>query len=851
MGRRRPIATSTHQYRSKKKFSPSPRSLWSALFTFCLNFITNVVLLPLFFSRWLNQWYKQLGWSLVLAQKIVFKIYWYIGQSSVVSPHRPLRTLLHLTQTKQRFQLSWWWQLSAWRFRFKKRWLVWKATWDQTSWLAPLRWITSVIGHLLYPFYALFRYYPLSTLSALTLSMLILAGAYWVYDTIFLDLPDPYKLMSHRPILSTKITDRHGTLLYSIYKDENRTLIHLDELPLHVKYATVAIEDQHFYSHHGFDVEGITRAFVSNLNNDTVQGGSTITQQLVKNVFFSSDKHWRRKIKEVLVAVQVERIYTKDQILEMYLNQVAYGGSTYGIEEAAQRYFNKSARQLTLGEATLLAGLPQAPSVYSPFGPQNELAFARQSEVLRRMVEDGYITEEQAASAKKEKLVFNQDAQLIKAPHFVMYVRSLLAQKYGESMLTQNGLEVTTTLDEPLQEKAQEIVTSEVDALQRLHITNGAALVTNPQTGEILGMVGSRNYFDFEHDGQVNVTLRPRQPGSSIKPLTYALAFERGFSPASTIQDEPVVYNIAGSEPYSPKNYDGRYHGTVALREALASSYNIPAVKLLAQVGVTTLINKAEDLGVTTWKDRNRFGLALTLGAGEVPMNELAQIYGTFANHGYTIPLNPILQIKDAEGRVLYHNTCALEGVGCAGTRNFNPLVAAQITNVLSDNTARIPAFGAQSVLHIPGQEVAVKTGTTNNMKDNWTIGYTQNRLVAVWVGNNDSTPMSYVASGITGASPIWNKIMRSLLSPTEPHYFAMPDGLVKVTVCTQTGKPSCGECGPTREELFIAGTEPRSECRTPQNQIVENENPQPVVEPNVAGATTFLEQRAERSVVR
>ena len=819
MGRSGPISTTqTTSYRTSQP-TTSP-NIWQR---FVSLFLLPAKLSSAFFASW-----QVFFFALQVLVKAAIKILTTKKGALLQSPLTPFRVILSVHAAQHRAKLGWWWWLSAVRLKWRRFRITVAAWWLQTPWLLPVRWFSAFLNRLFYPFYALFRYYPLSTLSALTLSVLIFAGAFWMYDTIFLNLPNADNLMSYQPTLSTKILDRNGNLLYSLYKDENRTLVPLNELPPYVMHATIAIEDKHFYSHPGFDIEGITRAFFANLQKDTVQGGSTITQQLIKNIFFSFEKNWQRKVKEILVAIMVERRYTKDQILEMYLNQVAYGGSTYGIEEAAQRFFNKSARHLSLAEATLLAGLPQAPSVYSPFGANPEYAAARQQEVLRRMVEDGYISSEQAALAKTEKLVFNEDSQEILAPHFVMYVRSLLAQKYGETILTHNGLEVTTTLDLPLQEKTQSTVSSEITSLERLRISNGAALVTNPQTGEILSMVGSKNYFDFAHDGQVNVTLRARQPGSSIKPLTYALALERGMTPASTIADEPVVYTAAGSEPYSPKNYDGKFHGTVTLREALASSYNIPAVKLLHQIGLNTLIDKAKAIGVSTWEDRKRFGLALTLGAGEVPMVELAQIYGTFANDGYTVPLNPILEIKDAAGNVLYENTCALQGVGCQATRNFSPLVAAQISSILSDNFARTPAFGPQSVLHIPGQEVAVKTGTTNNMKDNWTIGYTGDRLVAVWVGNNDNTPMSYVASGITGASPIWNKIMRSMLSTDDPHHFALPSGLIQLTICTTTGKPSCGNCGPTKKELFIAGTEPKVDCSqaTPQSETAVGTQP-------------------------
>jgi len=506
-------------------------------------------------------------------------------------------------------------------------------------------------------------------------------------------------------------------------------------------------------------------------------------------------------------------VYSKDEILEMYLNQVAYGGSTYGIEEAAQRYFGKSAQKLTLTESSLLAGLPAAPSNYSPFGPNPDLAKVRQAEVLRRMVEEQMVSTDEALQAYQTPLALQADVIDIQAPHFVMYVKQLLAEKYSEEVLQNGGLEVTTSLDLDLQNSTQKIVSDEIATLTRLRINNGAALVTTPQTGEVLAMVGSANYFNIAQDGQVNVTVRPRQPGSSIKPLTYSLALAQNFTPASLITDAPVTFDIAGSKPYSPKNYDGKFRGPVTLRESLASSYNIPAVKLLAQLGVSNVLDYAEKLGITTWRARERFGLSLTLGGGEVLMTEMAQLYGVFASGGNLTPLNPILKITDHSGKVLYENTCVLSGTNCPKNQVLDPRVAYQITNILSDNNARTPAFGPLSTLNIPNQEVAVKTGTTNSLRDNWTIGYTSDRVVAVWVGNNDNTPMSYVASGITGASPIWNKVIRTQLSDENPHTFPVPYGVVKVPVCKQTGTLPCAGCRTAYSEVFIAGTEPKTTC--------------------------------------
>lgn len=674
-----------------------------------------------------------------------------------------------------------------------------------------------IFRELIYPFYYLIRYHFVGTFLALVMTGLILAGAYYTYDIAFKDLPQVNQITQRKQPLTTKILDRNGKLLYSIYKDENRTLIPLSKVPASMKLATISIEDRDFYTHYGLSPRGILRALKENSEGNRIQGGSTITQQLVKMTLLTPEKTLKRKIREAMLSFLVEKTYTKDEILEMYLNQVPYGGSTYGVEEASKRYFGKSAEHLNLAEAAFLAGLPQSPSHYSPFGNSPELAYGRQREVLRRMVEDGYITQEQADRARQEPLTFQPNATDIQAPHFVMYVKEMLAQLYGEELVNQGGLEVRTTLDFDLQKQTEEIITKEMELLAKLRISNGAALVTNPTTGEILAMVGSKDYFDIEHDGQVNVTMRPRQPGSSIKPVTYAVALEQGQTPSTLIADEPITFQITGAPPYSPKNYDGRFHGNVTMRESLGSSYNIPAVKTLAAIGVSNMIDQAEAMGISTWQDRNRFGLSLTLGGGEVLMTDMAKVYGTFANNGKTTDLAPLLEVKSAKGDVLFHNHCALDTIDCPSTKTLSEKTAYQITDILSDNVARTPAFGPRSVLDIPGHQVAVKTGTTNNLRDNWTIGYTTDRVVSVWVGNNDNTPMSYVASGVTGASPIWNKIMRLTLDDDAPHKFATPSGLVKVKICVPTRTLPCNGCPLVREELFEAGMEPKFACNPSQ----------------------------------
>lgn len=639
------------------------------------------------------------------------------------------------------------------------------------------------------------------TIISFSLTFGIIYGSWWSYENIFHNLPLVSELIEKKQPMTTKILDRNNHLLFSIYEEENRTPISLSQVSPWVIQATVAIEDRNFYTHNGFDLKAIARAFMTNQQSgETKQGASTITQQLVKLRLLSREKTLIRKVRELVLSVLVEGNYDKNQILEMYLNEVNYGGPVYGIEQAAVTFFGKNAKDLTLAESAFLAGLPQAPSRYSPYADNLDESYARRAEVLRRMREDGFISLTQEAEANAEELVFKNSAITIEAPHFVMYVRRLLSEIYGEEMVNSGGLVVRTTLDLSLQNQTQQIVTDEVNSLARMRISNGAALVTNPNTGEILAMVGSKDYFDFANDGMVNVTLRERQPGSSIKPLTYALALENGYTPASLILDAPITYHFQGGPDYSPKNYDGKFHGQVTLRESLGSSYNIPAVKLLEQLGLNAEIDQAEAMGITTWTDRSRLGLSLTLGGGEVKMIDMAQMYGTFANGGITIEENPILEIFDYTGKSIYQNKCALFDE-CEGKRTLSEAASYQITNILSDNRARTPAFGPQSVLYIPGQEVAVKTGTTNNLRDNWTIGYTSDRVVAVWVGNNDNQTMSYVASGITGASPIWQKIILTQLDAEQPHTFAVPSSIEKVNYCG-------------RDEYFRRGAVPVVVCK-------------------------------------
>lgn len=689
---------------------------------------------------------------------------------------------------------------------------------------------------------------PVRFLVAAILVLSVAAGSgVAFYRAVMEDLPHPRDLVNRQQAVTTKIYDRNHQLLYKVYKNENRSIIQLDDLPDYVVKATLAIEDREFYQHPGFSVRGIARAFTRNLTEDRLQGGSTITQQLVKNALLTSERTFSRKIKELILSVMVENYFTKDEILTMYLNEVGYGGPAYGIEEAAQLYFAKPAKKLTVGEAALLAGLPGAPTTFSPFGVNPERAKQRQGEVLRRMAEDGHLTEEQVLAALNDPLEYARPTTDILAPHFVMYVRDILVERYGEELVNQGGLEVITTLDMRVQKLAEEAIRSELERLTKLNVSNAAVIVTDPNTGEILAMVGSKDYFDTENDGQVNVTLRPRQPGSSIKPVNYAMALSRGLTPATLIVDAPVTYQIAGSSPYSPQNYDGRYHGIVTLRAALANSYNIPAVKTLNRFGVEQMVEMGRMMGVTTWEDSSRFGLALTLGGGEVTLADMAVVYGTFANGGNRVALNPLVEVSDylqvrkddfrcsKQASQLAAAKEVQASEGCGGTPALSEAVAFLITDILADNTSRAPAFGLHSVLNIPGQQVAVKTGTTNSLRDNWTIGYTKDYVVAVWVGNNDNTPMSRVASGITGASPIWNQIMRVLLTNQEQsHRFEVPEGVVQRSICTTTGTLTCNGCPRTVNEFFIAGSEPQRACMpeffapTPEFPAEENRQNRP-----------------------
>lgn len=717
------------------------------------------------------------------------------------------------------------------------------------------------------------KYFTFIFFVNLTLGSLIYGGA-TLYYRVIKDLPHPTQLQHLNSPQTSEIYDRNGILLYQIYQNQNREQINLSDLPDFVINAHLSIEDKNFFQHQGISVPDIGRAALNYVQyvycryqqltcNPTLQGGSTITQQLLKNTLLTPQRNWERKLREAILAIWTERYFNKQQILEMYLNQISYGGTAYGIEAASKQYFNKPARDLNIAEAALLAGLPAAPSAYSPFGAHPERGQARQHQVLNRMLTDGHITQEQYQTAIDTPLTYRQPVTNIKAPHFVMYVKDQLEQQLGSETLSQGGVHIFTTIDLNLQTQIETILNEEVTQLQKLGVTNGAALVTRPSTGEILAMVGSVNYFDTQKQGNFNATTALRQPGSAIKPLMYATALSqhlptayessnrnrRGakfITAASLINDAPITYKIPGAKDYTPKNYDGKYHGRVSLRTALASSYNIPAVKTLDNIGLTNFISTAQDLGITTWNEPERYGLSITLGGAEVKMTDLAVAYGTLANLGIRQPLQPIFKMSSSDK--------SLQSVLPSPFSQFqnqilDPRVAYIINHILSDNEARSPAFGLHSKLTIPNHQVAVKTGTTNLLRDNWTIGYTPEYLVIVWVGNFDNKPMARIASGITGAAPIWNRIMTHLLNDyhpapiiselgvgqvlgqsatysEDPQQFPWhtPQGLSKISICPYTGTLPCNGC-PAKEEFFINGTEPNRHCRS------ENLTPTPTPE--------------------
>ncbi len=603
----------------------------------------------------------------------------------------------------------------------------------------------------------------------MTLSALL----FFIY--IFQTLPDPGLLERRQVAESTKIYDRAGEiLLYEIHGEEKRTVIPLTEIPEVVKQATLAVEDAGFYAHPAFDWKSILRALFANLRQrQVVQGGSTITQQLAKNAFLTPERTLARKIKELILAFRLEKRFTKDEILGLYLNQIAYGSNAYGIEAASQIFFEKSARDLSLAEAALLTSLPKAPSFYSPWGGNRETLFARWDYVLQRMAEEGFITEEEKTTAAKTELKFAPPSRGIKAPHFVIMVQEYLNREYGENFVRSAGLKVITTLDWGLQTLAEKVVANGAKRNAQLYKGNNAALVAqDAQTGQILALVGSKDYFDTVSEGNFNVATQGlRQPGSALKPIFYAAAFRRGFTPETMIFDLATEFDTTGDpeKSYQPGNYDGNFRGPLTLRQALANSINVPAVKVLYLVGLEDGLTAARAFGLTTLTEKSRYGLSLTLGGGEVKLADLINAYSVFAQDGIKHRQSFILKVATKDK--------VLEEYRDTPERIMESQYIRLVNDILSDAVARRPIFGVSLNLpSLPNHQLAVKTGTSNDFRDAWTIGYTPSLVVGVWAGNNNNEPMTKEGASIAAAVPIWRDFMVAAFRDRPPEVFEKPE---------------------------------------------------------------------------
>jgi 1A family penicillin-binding protein len=620
------------------------------------------------------------------------------------------------------------------------------------------------------------------------LSLLIIIGLLFLFVFIFisltffyisLNLPNPNKLLEREVVQSTKLYDRTGKIvLYEIFTNQRRVLVPLSEIPEELIYATIVIEDKNFFKHKGFSLKGIFRALLMDLLHlGKVQGGSTITQQFIKNAFLSKEKTYIRKIKELILAYQIEKKFSKYQILQMYFNEIPYGSNAYGVEAASQIYFGKSVRDLTLDEAALLASLPKAPSYYSPYGEHKDELIKRRNYILDLMVEENYITKERAELAKKIdtlKKIIPRKEKII-APHFVMYVKDLLIEKYGVRMVEQGGLKIITSLDLEKQKIAEEEIKKQAEKnLKNFNATNASLVAIDVKTGQILAMVGSKDFFDESIDGQVNVALRERQPGSSIKPIVYAAAFLKGYTPETILFDVETNFGPAGplGKDYIPKNYDGKEHGPVSMRQALAGSLNIPGVKTLYLTGLLNVLNLAQKMGYTTLTDPSRYGLSLVLGGGEVKLLEHTAAFSIFAREGKKIPIVAILKVEDSKGKILEE----WKPENVLPEEVLPVQVARQINSILSDNEARSFIFGPNSYLYLGERPAAAKTGTTDDWRDAWTVGYTPSLVCGVWVGNNNNKPMKKGADGVVVAAPIWHNFLKRALANEPIEYFNPPE---------------------------------------------------------------------------
>ena len=625
---------------------------------------------------------------------------------------------------------------------------------------------------------------PFWTYLLIILASLIMAGGIGVvalFAWVSRDLPDPDNIVLRNVAETTKIFDRTGqNILYQVHGDEKRTVVNMDQISVFAKNATVAIEDKDFFRHSGYDIRGILRAVYKNtINRSRSQGGSTITQQFIKNSILTREKTYIRKLKEVILAIEMERRFTKDQILKLYLNEIPYGSMAFGIESAAQTYFGKTAADLTSGEAALLASIPNAPTYYSPYGKHLDELEARRKRVVDAMVDQGYLSRDDGEAAKADEVMkrIKPRAEPILAPHFVFYVRDLLDDKIGEEEINSGGLHIVTTLNLEKQELAEKIIADNADLLKKWGANTAAMLSLDPKTGEILAMVGSADYFDEEINGKVNALTTRLQPGSSIKPMVYAAAFEKGYTPDTVLYDVETTFKNY-PEDYIPHDYDENERGPVTVREALAGSLNIPAVAMLYLTGIDRFSEFAKRLGYTTYDDKSRVGLSLVLGGADVRPIEHIAAFAAFARDGLLAPSQAILRVEDRNGQVLYDAADQP-----APKKVMEPEIARQINNILSDNAARAYIFGEKNYLTLSNRPAAVKTGTTNSYKDAWTIGYTPSLVTGLWVGIQQGGKMKPGADGSKVAAPIWNQFMTKALTGTPVEEFAAAQPVV-------TGKP-------------------------------------------------------------
>lgn len=628
---------------------------------------------------------------------------------------------------------------------------------------------------------------------AFLISLVFMLGLFLYYTW---DLPRPEEFTESPFIQSTKIYDRTGkVLLFNIYGEEKRTIVSFDKISDNLKYAAIASEDNRFYEHGGVDIQGLMRSvWVDITSQSRRQGGSTITQQLIRSVYLTPKKTIERKIREIVLSVELEKKYSKNQILDWYLNKIPFGQNTYGAEAASQTYFNKPASDLSLAQAATLAGLIQAPSYYSPYGSHKDELLRRKDNILQRMESLGYIDQEQLKQAQQEKINFSEITAAIKAPHFVMYVQKYLNDTYGEDYLREKGLKVYTTIDWDLQSYTEQVLKDSDEQLKNKGAHNAAVTIIDPKTGEILTLIGSKDFFAksypegcdekgsstclFNPEYDV-ATLGRRQPGSSFKPIVYATSFKQGYTPNTILWDVKTEFNSNcspdgsqekdqyGLDCYHPQNYDGKNRGPVSLRTSLAQSLNIPAVKILYLAGLNNSLQTAKDFGITTLNEPNRYGLSLVLGGGEVNLLEMTLAYSVFASEGLKTQPISILKIEDSNGKIIEENKAQ-------ATKVLDTQVARLINDVLSDNNARAPIFGFNSPLYVPGYQVAAKTGTTQYLNDGWTMGYTPFTTIGVWIGNNDNSPTN--DSGVGIAAPIWNKIMTHIVTSHQIENFTKPN---------------------------------------------------------------------------